>query len=509
MKRRNGIVPSRGCVLLAAVALANPALAEEAPDDGGPRFHLGGYLRTAASFNLQNAPETSQNDRGKLSMARATLLLDADAEAGPFRIKGVARAARELQTDYLRQLERRVEAGTPGGPGSNMMDFLYNETELREFHVEFNPTERVQLRLGKQQVVWGETDFFRAMDVVHGFDYRWRAFLEPENEELRKPLILANMIVQVPEAAGSMQFLFRPGWDRKQDIGNTLDLAGGRWRPQPYRGVDTLSATGYDPRHPEGDARDKTWGARWSGRAGPLNYSLAYLQTFNPDPVLNSAFVPYKKAPAGILGDWINPRNTLFGATVSGYAQPIDAVLSTELVYTKDAAFNVGSQSPMPGVLPEGLGGILRRDTFTSMFRMDKNFDLRNTLGTSKLSMFSVQFFNTRILDFDSKDDIVMNVGYGTRKKKDSAILTGLLGMSYDGDRINPQLAAGWDVSYGGAFVIPSLDVVMGDAWRLKVEADLFFGGKPRRPGDLESATSMMGYFRDNNQLYLRLTRQF
>lgn len=502
MKKR---IASRRCVLAALALAAGSAAA----DDGGPSFHLGGYLRAGVSINLQDAPETRQNDRGSLSMARGTLLLDADGEVGPLRLKGVARAAREYKTDYLRRLERNVRTNTPGGPGSDMIDYLYDEAELRELHVEFDASDRVQFRLGKQQVVWGETDFFRALDVVHGFDYRWRAFLEPENEELRKPLILANMTVQVPEADGALQVLFRPGWDRKEDIGNTLDLAGGRWRPQPYRGVDTLSATDYDARHPAGDVRDKTWGARWSGRAGPVNYSLAYLQTFNPDPVLNSAFVPYRKAPKGLLGDWINPRNDVFGATLSGYVQPIDVVLSTELVYTKDAAFNVGSASMLPGVLPEGLGGIVRKDTLTTMFRMDKNLDLRGALGTSKLSMFSVQFFNTRILGFDSGDDIVMNVGYATRKKRDSALLTALLGLSYDGDRINPQLAGGWDMSYGGGFVIPSVDFVMGDNWRLKVEADLFFGGKPRRPGDLDSSTSMMGYFRDNNQLYLRLTRQF
>jgi hypothetical protein len=495
--------PRCGVALLALLMAAGLAHAEE------PSFHLGGYLRMGASFNLQDAPETAGDDRGKLSMLRGTLLLDADADAGPLRIKGVARAVREHQTGYLKDLEQRVEATTPGGPGSDMMDYLYNEAELRELHVEFEPTDRILVRLGKQQVVWGETDFFRAMDVVHGFDYRWRAFLEPENEELRKPLILANMTVQVPEVHGALQLLFRPGWDRKEDIGNTVDLAGGRWRPQPYRGSDTLSATHYDARHPSGDVRDKTWGMRWSGRGGAINYSFAYLKTFNPDPVLNSAFVPYKKTPTGALGDWINPANDVYGVTVSGYLQSIDAVLSTELVYTKGAAFNVGSQSMWPGVLPEGLGGIVRRNTFTSMFRMDKNLDLRDVIGTSKQSMFSVQLFNTRILDFDKDDDIVMNVGYSTLKKRDSALLTALLGMSFDGDRINPQIAAGWDVSYGGAFVIPSVDVVMGDAWRLKVEADLFYGGKPRHPGDLDSSTSTMGYFHDNNQLYVRLTRQF
>jgi hypothetical protein len=490
--------------LCALSALAAPGV--QAAD--GNSFHVGGYVRAGASINLQDAPETPDNDRGKLSMLRGTVLIDADADFGVAKVKAIARAAREMKTDYLEDLETRVKAATPGGPGSNLMD-LYNEAELREFHVEFDPTPRLKVRLGKQQVVWGETDFFRALDVVHGFDYRWRGFLEPENEELRKPLIMANFMLQVPEADGSLQFLFRPGWDRDRDIGNTVDLAGGRWRPQPYRGIDTLSATNFDYRHPEGDTEDRTWGARWSGKAGPVNYSLAYLETFNGDPVLNSAFAPYKKTPSGMLGDWIHPKVEVYGATLSGYAQAIDAVFSGEFALTKDAAFNVGSTSFMPGVLPEGLGGIVRKDTFMTMLRMDKNLDLRDWLGTSKLSMFSVQVFNTHIKDFDAAEDVVLNVGYNTKRKKDAAIITGILGMSYSGDRINPQIAIGHDMSYGGYFVIPSVDFVMGDHWRLKVEADLFYGGHPRSPTTAFADTGTMGYFRDNNQLYVRLTRQF
>lgn len=441
-------------------------------------------------------------------MLRGTLLLDADADLGPIKVKAVARGEREMKTDYLEELEKRVKSTTPGGPGSHLMD-LYNHGEVREFHVEFEPVNRLKVRLGKQQVVWGETDFFRALDVVHGFDYRWRGFLEPENEELRKPLIMANLMLQVPEADGSLQLLFRPGWDRNRDIGNTVDLAGGRWRPQPYRGIDTLSATGYDFRHPAGKADDQTWGLRWSGKAGPVNYSVAYIESFNGDPVLNSSFFPYRKRPSGVLGDWIHPKVDVYGATLSGYMQGVDAVFSSEFALTKDAAFNMGSASLAPGILPEGLNGIIRKDTFMTMLRMDKNLDLRETLGTSKLSMLSVQLFNTHIKTFDTNEDIVLNVGYNTKRKKNSAIITGILGLTYAGDRINPQLAVGHDMSYGGYFVIPSVDFVIGDAWRLKIEADLFYGGHPRSPTTAVAHTGTMGYFRDNNQLYVRLTRQF
>jgi len=138
------------------------------------------------------------------------------------------------------------------------------------------------------------------MDVVHGFDYRWRSFLEREGDELRKPLILLNGKVDVPEANGSLQVLVRPGWDRDRDIGNTYDLSGGRWALQPNKGVDFLAPglLRYNYHHSSGDVDDVTGGLRWSGTGGPVNYSVAYLKTFSNDPVVNSSFVPYGTAPA-------------------------------------------------------------------------------------------------------------------------------------------------------------------------------------------------------------------
>lgn len=311
-----------------------------------------------------------------------------------------------------------------------------------------------------------------------------------------------------------------PGLDRGKDIGNTYDLSGGRWANQPNKGVNFfgpspapgMNLTNYDYDHPEGNIKDVTGGLRWAGEAGKVNYSFAYMKTFNNDPVVNpSALIggtPYKKAPAGLLGDFIYPKIDVFGATASGYSEMLDAVLSTEVVYNKDVPFNHGSNFG-GGFLP-GFAGVKLKNTLITMFRIDKQVNLANLIGTSRPSFFSLQLFNTRVLSYDRNDDIVFLAGYGLPRKKDSAILTAILAMNYDNDRINPTIAAGWDVTYGGGFFIPSVEFVMGDKWRFKVEADLFFNrGRDKQPGQVENRTGLMGYFANNNQLALRLTRQF
>jgi hypothetical protein len=504
--------------LLALLPLSIMSASVQAMDFGNDEFgfSLGGYLRGWSSFNLKDAPETRGDDKGKLSMLRSSLMLDADAVTGPLSWKAITRFDKEWMTGYqddLQDINRSMVNTGFSGRGSDLMD-QYDRAELREFYVDYE-IDRVKFRVGKQQVVWGETDFFRAMDVVHGFDYRWRSFLEPENEELRKPLIMFNTTVQVPELDGALQVLVRPGWDAHNAIGNSVDFYGGRWAPQPYRGTDFFSLLDTDYDHPEGDNEKVTGGLRWSGMLGDVNYSLAWLKSYQGDPVVNSRFNPYKKTPKGVLGDLFHPEITVWGATASTYVAAADAVFSTEVVYTEDMAFNQGSyENPLfGGAVPPGFAGLQRKDTLTAMLRMDKTVDLTRLIGTSRPSFLSMQLFNTRVLGFDKDDDLVELAAYGAKKRRDTMLFTTVLQMNYRNDTINPSLAAGVDVNNKGGFLIPAVETVIGNNWRLRAEADLFFsagrgsdnGGKAQGEGD----TRLFGYLDNHDQFVLRLTRQF
>src|SRR3990167_4832298 len=127
-------------------------------------IHVGGYVRGWSAFNLQDIPETEDNDRGKMSMLRGSLLLDVDAGTGPVQWKAIGRLDREYKTDYLEDLEDlRKTNGTTGGDDSSILD-NYNEADIRELWGEFQAGDRATVRLGRQQIVWGESDFFHAMD---------------------------------------------------------------------------------------------------------------------------------------------------------------------------------------------------------------------------------------------------------------------------------------------------------------------------------------------------------
>ncbi|MCK8514940.1 LysR family transcriptional regulator [Methylonatrum kenyense] len=520
--RRNTTSPL-ALMLAAPMAAAIGALPATA---AAFEVEMEGYVRQGLSMNLQNPRETDTNDAYRLSMSRSTMRLDTRINFDDVSFTIIARGDREYRTPYLRRLER---AGAFDSSNDRIEDY-YNNAEIREAYMDLPLTRRISTRIGKQQLAWGETDFFQANDLIHGFDFSWRSFLEGENEELRKPLIMATFDIDVPEVDGNLQLFFRPGFDRKQDIGNTFDIEGGRWALQPNKGVDFQGSGGsrdfipYDYEHPEGRFDEQTFGVRWSALTpGGIDYSLMYLRHHNPDPVHNAAgvvgeFNPYKGrvGNVGAAGSFIFPIVDTIGATASGYAAWADAVFSTEIAYTFDKPYNFSSDRGQPIFAGgEGSSGIKEKDTVSIMFRMDKIVDLTNTfLRTSRPSFASIQLFNTWIPSYSRSDNLVSLVGYEARQERFETFVTGILGLNYNNDRINPQLAVGSDLNNGGAFfVIPSVEFAYGDNWRVLVEADLFFplGNRKKSSDDLDGSrdTRTIGYFDRNNQLYARFTYNF
>lgn len=495
---RLALIPS----LLCAAFGGGAAHAQE--DEHKIRFS--GYLRTWASFNLNDSPETSADDKYDLSMLRGALSLTADTSTGPISWRAVARADREVLTSYEKRLQRQVRAGSPGGPGSDMAD-IYNDARIRELYGEGQIGERVHLRVGKQQVVWGETDFFHPTDLIHGYDYRWRSFLEGESDELRKPLILVNASINVPEADGSLQVVVRPGLDEKRDIGNSYMQSGGRWMVQPYKGIDFLAAaTAYDYKHPSGDYKDVTGGLRWTGRAGQMNYAFSWLKTFSPDPVLNPAANPYRKTPSRSFGDWFYPVIDVAAASVSGEVEAIDTVVNAEIAYQRDRLFNTGSRLP---VFQEGSGPVLRKNVIQTTIRLDKQLRLMDALGTNAASLASLQIFDSWIQDFDRADDIVEAVGFGTLARKHQTIATAFIGLPYMNSRLNFGLAVGRYLQSKDSFVIPSVSYAIGNKWRLSAEADLFFAKRERNTTAVQNVPSSLGVLGSHSQFLVRATYQF
>jgi hypothetical protein len=521
--------------------------------DADPFYNLNwnGYVRTTVGVMLNDNDETEADDKFRMNQAEVTLNLDFDIKTGPLNWKVITRFDKEMQTDYLDDLEDRQDSiatlfGLQGNYSSKGAhkdgEFMeqYETTDeifdwLRELYFDVNLfDDRLMVRVGRQQLVWGESDFFQAMDVVHGYDYRGRLFYE-NNEEWRKPLMLFNFRLDFYELGGSLNWYIRPGWDRAEDMGSNYNIEGGRWIPHPYRGVDFTQFTdSYRTDHDSGDWSDMTYGIRWNGEWGSIGYSFAYMKTFNPAPVVN----PHAR---GAAADGRTDVTGL-GANDGGYYQYYGLKGATK-TYGGDAATtgNLLGDWMYPEIDIYGF-------TMNMMFRIDKEFKWMESLGTHRPSLSSIQLFDTWILSHNDKDEIVEFASFGSRKKEHTAYLTIFTLMNFHRDTINPSFVAGTDITKGGGFAIPAVEFVWGDDWRLKVEADLWFndgdakktckgtaggyttgGGNgscgaggganntsstPNPGGDFalgkrENSAGFMDYFAGDNQIVIKLTRQF
>lgn len=554
-KKNNTKVRAIGSPLASAIMLAGMGLngAVYADDGFFDNWEASGYIRQYLSWNLENpyVPDPANNGEPKgdyrydLSMARTVGKLNLFKDFGNSQFSISGRVSEEYETDYLEDLQESMDGYAAGDLFSNrskssvnLMDDVYNEVELREFWWQTGLTESTTLKVGKQQVVWGETDFFQSLDVVHGYDFRWRSFLEPENEELRKPLWMLNLVQRFDSVDGTLQALYIPGKMNAADQrGNSYDVEGGRWANNPNKGLSFASApfgadVPYNYDHKDADMDDGSYGLRWKGMVGEWEYSLGWFHGPSGNPVIN----PNPDNPLGVgdsvsgqpflgaykgdynsdrsstVGELIFPYIDTFGVTANRYVESVDAVFSAEISYIPDSPYNVGIDAGEVGgcAFFPGFCGITEKDVVKSMLRVDKQLALQNYLGTSRPSFFSLQVFNTWITNYDRSDELVNTAGFSGRTKEHSTIVTAILAANYDNDRINPTLAVGTDLTYGGGFIIPSVEFAYGDNWRVRVEADLFFDDESQRRTLRDfNNTNLFGYFDGNDQLAVRLTYQF
>lgn len=492
-------------------------------------FTYDGYLRQEMSWNMKDWEDTpGYDDKGKLSMMRSTARVNlqwkpADTLSFVAKLRGV----REVETNFLTHLEKMGAYNYHEADGRGDITDLYDKNEIRELYADFPMGERTWVRLGKQQIAWGETDFFAANDLVHGFDNTWRSFLEPANEELRKTNIMAKFNIDIPELSGGIETFVRPGWDSKKDIGTEIDIYGGRWSSQPYAGVDFRNIDPYNFDHKDGDRKDVTGGIRWNGLLGDTNYSLSYLKTYYNSPILNpadnQALIGRPDLPSGayngeptrgVAGEIIYPIVDVFGMTASRYSEDADAVFSTEMAYIKDAPYNFALASPtiMSQLVAPGFDGWVTKDVVALMLRMDKNLAFsQSLLGTEKPMFFSVQLFDKWVQNYEENDNLLYSVGWGGKVKEHSVMGTAIFDMSYANGRIRPNLVVGSDLSNGGGFAVPSVTFELNSKLKLKVEYDHFWddGHYENTDTPLTDNTSLFGYLHNRDQLYTSLTYLF
>ena len=113
------------------------------------------------------------------------------------------------------------------------------ESALREAYVDLDLAEvPLSFRIGRQQVIWGESDQFRLMDIINPLDTTWH--LQQEDwDKIRIPLWLVKMIYDLGDVAGFSNTFAELVWNPGDfQPGNKVEFLPAPWAvgvPNPTR----------------------------------------------------------------------------------------------------------------------------------------------------------------------------------------------------------------------------------------------------------------------------------
>lgn len=248
--------------------------------------------------------------------------------------------------------------------------------EIAEAYVEFEAFD-ANWTLGKQQVVWGEADGIKVLDLVNPQDLR--EFNLDSFEESRIPTWMVNAEFELTAFEEStLQFLLIPDmtFNRLADSGTDFDVSTPFLRPRLDSGL-LVSAKGLE--RPSGELEA---GVRWSIYLDGWDFSFIYLNHYHDLPVIY-------RTPDGAGRVEVSPvyqRNNVYGMSASNAFD--DWVMRLEVGYNSSNYHTSRDLSAQ---------GVRNSSAINSVLGLDYH-------GFSDM-LVSYQWFQTTLADYT--DDIL------------------------------------------------------------------------------------------------------
>jgi len=268
----------------------------------------------------------------------------------------------------------------PGRPGQSTVSSASSrmllgdrfEMELREFYFDWFVGSKTTLRLGKQQIVWGETDGLKLLDVVNPQNFR--EFMLEEFEESRIPLW--SVKAQFPIKAIDVEVVWIPDLTYHDIPGLNAPYFPNAIVPAP---PDNVQAQLLPADKPGNVITDSDIGVKLSAFVKGWDVSLNYLYHYDDMPALKRSI---SSDADGVPELYVVPKyhrlHTL-GGSFNNAVGPI--TLRGELAYHHGRHFMTDSQ--------DDADGIVKSNQFLIAAGVDWMF------GESLLSM---QVFNDRLM---------------------------------------------------------------------------------------------------------------
>lgn len=341
--------------------------------------------------------------------------------------------------------------------------YKYSETELYEAYLDLNVAGQHDLRLGKQQIVWGQADGIKVLDVVNPQSYR--EFVLPDYADSRIPLWSARL--QLNLEAGALEFVWLPDitHHRLAPIDSPYAFRSPLVAPPRPSGIPVQ----FEPlEEPDDPWRDGDAGIRFSALIGDWDVAFSYFYHYLDSPAYRRelpVFSDTPESPVTVRGAFL--RDHLFGIAASRAFGAL--TLRTELGY-HDTSFFYTRQ-----VTPANAGVNIQHET-AAVIGLD--WDAAAGLWLSAQSVVSVISHTDEPL---YRDRIERSWTWVTRYD-----------LLHDSLRLENTVL--WNQNRKDGVLRPGLRYQIDDVWSLRLGYDRFWG----------NAEGLYGEFKEQDRWLLQ-----
>lgn len=317
-----------------------------------------GFLRnnTGKFFNAQ--PYQENNDR--LSTERTWLRTYVDWQpSDQFKVW--------MNVQFAYEPEYKVEEGSVSKPdGKEYSEYKDINDVLREAYIEWSPIKTLDIKLGRQIVIWGESLTDQVGDVVQPIDQRF-ALAFTNWEDTRIPQWMIRSIHDISSLSSSFEWIVNPLLtSEKYRVNRNAEYAmqvfphGGApyWEPgqrfgmYPEDRTITLPTNVLHGEVPTGFAEvypdtwdDMRYGFRTSTIAGGYTFGVSYWHTNNYTPLVKRGAVvghiPVNPFFSLNVRNYslVHPKMDIYGAYMNKQL-PWPGIIRAEAIYSPNKPFN-------------------------------------------------------------------------------------------------------------------------------------------------------------------------
>jgi uncharacterized protein DUF1302 len=370
------------------------------------------------------------------------------------------------------------------------------------------------LRIGRQDLSWGETDGFRLLDMIEPLDNRFGLPLVEDLDDRRIPLWMMRGTLALPWRSETVTNLTVDSFLVPAQIDDQeAPIAP---RGSPFAAPAPASFFAREVTRPGRAPNDSRGGGRLLATLfEDATVSVAHYVTWNDNPstraVITSVdLVDGNPVPNSAI-DFVFYQQQITGGTFTMHLKPpIDTVVRAEAAMFWDERVFVPAQAGLGPSFPvliaeaianqqaggvgEAAGGFTSRDIFRWVLGFDKAFWVR-ALNPTNTFTFSTQVFHTHIFDYDSsiKTGIINpDTGDFVPRKEDEFVTTFLLNTLLWRGRLQPSVFGSYDPR-GVISAVPGITWLVGTHLRFTAKYAITRGNFVN-----------LGFFRDRDEVLLR-----